>query len=231
MVFVNKIRSQNNSISSAIPSLTLGIAAFILWVFTNLNSSFKDNPVSLFIAPPKNINRLTFGLKDVITDSLWIRAIQGLDSCDKSIGKNLCQNESWLYKMIDAITELSPEFRIPYAAGSLALTILISDIDGATKIFEKAAKAFPKDWPMLYRAAYHYLYEVKDKKRAAELLVQAGKSGAPNWVFSLAGRLYSDDGELQLAENLLAEMKATDQDERIIKRLEEKIESVKKKKK
>ena len=72
------------------------------------------------------------------------------------------------------------------------------------------------------------LYEVKDKKRAAELLVRAGENGAPPWVFALAGRLYSDSGEFELAQQLLQEMKDTNQDPTIIKRLEDKIESMKK---
>ncbi|MFM6926923.1 MAG: hypothetical protein ACKOX6_00575, partial [Bdellovibrio sp.] len=132
-----------------------------------------------------------------------------------------------LYKMLDSITNLSPHFRMPYATGGLALSVIISDIEGATKIFDKGAQAFSHDWPILYRAAYHYLYEVNDKKRAAELLIQAGKNGAPQWVFTLAGRLYSDSGNLDLAKALLQEMKNSKQDPTLIERLEKKIESMK----
>jgi tetratricopeptide (TPR) repeat protein len=128
--------------------------------------------------------------------------------------------------MLDSITNLSPNFRIPYAAGALALTVVITDIDGATKIFDKGVKAFPNDWPLLYRAAYHYLYEVNDKKRAAELLIAAGKNGAPSWVFSLAGRLYSDSGKLDLAKALLEQMIQEKQDPAIIDRVRKKIESM-----
>ena len=133
--------------------------------------------------------------------------------------------------MLDATTNLSPHFRIPYAAGGLALTVIISDIEGATKIFDKGVKPFPHDWPILYRAAYHYLYEVHDKKRAADLLTQAGKNGAPPWVFTLAGRLYSDAGDTELAESLLQEMKDTHQDPTLIQRLQDKIDSMKSSKK
>ncbi|QDK39669.1 hypothetical protein DOE51_05875 [Bdellovibrio sp. NC01] len=164
----------------------------------------------------------------MIADVFWIRTIQDFDYCDQPEAGNVCKNDSWLFRMLDATTSLSPHFRIPYAAGGLALTVLISDIDGATKIFDKGVKAFPHDWPILYRAAYHYLYEVKDKKRAAELLIQAGQNGAPPWVFALAGRLYSDNGELDLAQQLLQEMKDSEQDPTIIKRLEDKIEAMKK---
>ncbi|MNL16533.1 hypothetical protein D3C87_1375830 [compost metagenome] len=87
-------------------------------------------------------------------------------------------------------------------------------------------KAFPTDWPILYRAAYHYLYEVNDKKRAAELLIEAGKNGAPSWVFSLAGRLYSDTGKLDLAKALLEQMIREKHDPAIIDRVRKKIESI-----
>lgn len=204
----------------------LGVFALVV---IGMSSSFKL--VSKFdrqlISPPSMIERMSFGYKESIADVFWIRAIQDLDYCEKQIAKNICKSNSWLYKMLDATTNLSPSFRIPYAAGALALTVIISDIDGATKIFDKGVRAYPNDWPILYRAAYHYLYEVKDKKRAGELLIQAGQNGAPPWVFTLAGRLYSDSGNLELAEALLKEMIETEQDENLVKRLQDKINSIK----
>ncbi len=216
----------NRSIQK-IPSLVLGIFAIGLIVSTSVRFSATRKIERKPIAPPPYIERMSFGFQEVTADVLWIRTIQDFDYCDQRIAAKICANNSWLYKMLDAVTNLSPHFRTPYAAGALALTVLISDIEGATKIFDKGVKEFPQDWPILYRAAYHYLYEVKDKKRAAELLIQAGQNGAPPWVFSLAGRLYSDSGHLDLAQSLLAEMKRTNQDPVIIQRLEDKIESLK----
>lgn len=172
------------------------------------------------------IERISFGYQEVIADTLWIRAIQDFDYCEQEIAKRICKNNSWLYKMLDAITKLSPNFRIAYAAGGLALTVIISDIDGATQIFDKGVKAFPNDWPILYRAAYHYLYEVNDKEHAARLMKQAADNGAPAWLYALAGRLYSDSGHLELAERILQEMIETNQDEILIKRLRDKIASM-----
>lgn len=206
-----------------------GIFAFILlgWSFFLGQRLEVMSQARQLIPPPQHIERMSFGFNEVMADSLWIRAVQDFDYCEQQIANNICKNNSWLYLMLDAITNLSPSFRMPYATGSLALTIIISDIDGATKIFDKAVKAFPKDWPILYRAAYHYLYEVKDKKRAAELLIQAGQNGAPPWVFALAGRLYSDSGSLDLAESLLQQMITEGQDPAVIKRLQDKINSMK----
>lgn len=212
-----------------IPSSLFGIFAFILlgWSFFLGQRLEVMSQARQLIPPPQHIERMSFGFNEVMADSLWIRAVQDFDYCEQQIANNICKNNSWLYLMLDAITNLSPSFRMPYATGSLALTIIISDIDGATKIFDKAVKAFPKDWPILYRAAYHYLYEVKDKKRAAELLIQAGQNGAPPWVFALAGRLYSDSGSLDLAESLLQQMITEGQDPAVIKRLQDKINSMK----
>lgn len=192
-----------------------------------MNSSPTLSSPKNLIAPPPMIERFSFGYQEVIGDLLWIRAVQDFDYCDRSVAKNVCQNNSWLFKMLDTVTNLSPHFRIPYAAGGLALTVLVTDIDGATEIFDKGVKTFPNDWPIHYRAAYHYMYEVKDNKRAAELLIQAGKNGAPPWVFTLAGRLYSDSGNLELAEAVLKEMIDTKQDPALIKRLQDKIQSIK----
>lgn len=210
-----------------IPGLVLGIFAIGLIALTSGQFGAATKIERKPIAPPPYIERMSFGYQESIADIMWIRAIQDFDYCDQEIAAKVCVNNSWLYKMLDTVTNLSPHFRTPYAAGALALTVIISDIDGATKIFDKGVKEFPNDWPILYRAAYHYLYEVKDKKRAAELLIQAGQNGAPPWVFSLAGRLYSDSGHLDLAQSLLAEMKRNNQDPVLIKRLEDKIESLK----
>src|SRR5438445_1700651 len=210
-----------------IPSIMLGILSLCMILSTQIWKGNQSNLARQLIAPPSGMKHFSFGFQEQVADLLWIRTIQDFDYCDKLVSQKVCRNNSWLFKMLDATTDLSPQFRVPYAAGGLALTVIISDIDGATKIFEKGVKAFPHDWTISYRAAYHYLYEVKDKKRAAELLIQAGQNGAPPWVFTLAGRLYSDSGELDLAHNLLQEMKDTNQDAILIQRLQDKIASMK----
>lgn len=217
-----------NRFMAVLPGLLVGGLALALVIGSQLKVPDLVTAEKRLIPPPPQIERFAFGYQEIIADMLWIRALQDFDYCDSEIAKNVCRNNSWLYLMLDAITNLSPNFRIPYAAGSLALTVIITDVDGATKIFEKGIKAFPTDWPMLYRAAYHYLYEVGDKSRAAELLILAGKNGAPPWVFSLAGRLYDDSGKRELAEKLLEQMIADKHDPVIIQRLKDKLDKQKK---
>lgn len=227
MVFNNSSGIFDYALSRT-PSVILGVFSLVVIAFTASSYDVLDDSPKMLIAPPPMIEHLTFGYSEIAADAMWIRAVQDFDYCDSQVSENICRNNSWLYQMLDAITNLSPHFRIPYAAGALALTVIISDIEGATKIFDKGVKAFPNDWPILYRAAYHYMYEVKDNKRAAGLLIQAGKNGAPPWVFTLAGRLYSDAGSLELAESVLQEMIETKQDPTLIKRLQDKIQTMKK---
>lgn len=205
------------------PSIILGAFAFLA-IYLSLKGTLpllEDQ--SRFISPPDHIERMTFGFSEVASDIFWIRTVQDMDYCEQQADLNICVNNSWLYTMLNAITNLSPHFRVAYSAGTLALTVLISDIQGATQLFEKALKYFPNDWVINYRAAYHYIYEVKDKKRAAVLLETAAKNGGPPWLYSLAGGLYSESGSQQAAQTLLKYMIQTEQDTAIIKRLQEKL--------
>jgi hypothetical protein len=207
------------------PSFTLlGLFSFLLVAFSQLYASkgLLERPRDL-LSPPPGLEHFAFGHRDSIADVLWIRAIQDFDYCDQSIAKNLCIGKGWLYRMLNTITELSPKFRMPYATGAVALSVLVSDIEGAARIFDKGVLNYPDDWKILYRAGYHYLYEVKNKKKAADLFIRAGRKGAPSWVYSLAGGLYNEANERPIAEALLKEMIESEVDPNIIKRLREKL--------
>ncbi|MFP5520331.1 MAG: hypothetical protein ACLGGX_10525 [Bdellovibrionia bacterium] len=173
--------------------------------------------------PMPMVERFVFGFHETVADLFWIQAIQGFDYCENEIAKNTCQPRSWLYQMLDAITNLSPHFRMPQATGPLALTVIISDYEGASLIFDKAVRNFPKDWPILYRASYHALYEEKDKTKAAGLMVQAAQNGAPAWLYSLASRLYSEEGQREVAWRLYEDLKNSGLSAEILERVRQKL--------
>ncbi|MBT4762662.1 MAG: hypothetical protein HOO06_13270 [Bdellovibrionaceae bacterium] len=111
-----------------------------------------------------------------------------LDTCHKG----------WSFQLLDAVTTLSPKFKIAYITGATSLSVIAEDPVGAEIIFDKGIKQYPKDWVLHYRAAYHSLYEVKNFKKAARLLNKAGTLGGPEWVRSLASRLYVRTNQLYL---------------------------------
>lgn len=150
-----------------------------------------------------------------------------LDFVDKAnSGRKVCR-KGWVFRMLDATTELAPRFRMPYDAGALALSVLIDDYEGAALLFEKAVKQYPDDWKILYRAAYHFLFDQKNFKRAAELLVRAGEAGAPSWVKGLAATLYTTEGQLALGLSTLESLKAGVKDDKQRQYLDKRIETLK----
>jgi tetratricopeptide (TPR) repeat protein len=215
----------------------LGIVMIAVFYRPSGQGALKAHPLPL-LAPPAALKHLTLGYAELISDALWLRLIQDIDRpCDLEPATEAggsrpgACHKSWGFQMLDMITELTPKFRMPYIMGATVLSVAVGDAEGARIIFEKGLREFPNDWSMAYRASYHYLEELHDNQRAAELLVQAGKNGAPFWVFSLASRLLTEEGKAELAKAVLDEAIARDpsltENPRIQRRLKEVAEALK----
>lgn len=210
------------------PTYIVGFVFLVLWCFSNLQRSTEFKRENHFMAPPKEIVHFTFGYNEPMADIFWIRSIQDFDYCEQKIDKVNCRGNSWLYKILDVVTDLSPQFRTAHSMGPVALSIIISDIPGASKIFDKAAARFPKDWTILGRAAYHAMYEEDDRSKAARLLKQAAENGGPFWYYALAGRMFAEGGEMELGEALLKDLKDSNQPDYLIERLQKRLDDYKK---
>ncbi len=128
---------------------------------------------------------------------------------ESSTGTLKCQ-KGWAYSMLDSISELAPKFYLPYSFGGGVLSILAQDREGAALIFEKGLQVYPEDWNLHYKLAYHYLYELGQLEPAAAHMRKAALHGAPGWVYALAGRLYSETGQLELGIQTLQDALKTD---------------------
>jgi len=190
-----------------------------------------------YIAPPKSIQHFTAGLKPQVADSLWLRAIQDFDFCSETIPdspqvkKGLppeCIGKSWLFNVLDVATTLDSQFDAGvYQSGGLALTVIISDYAGASVIFDRGTRIHPRNWQLLYAAAYHAHIEEKNKTKAARLYLAAADYGAPEWIRIMAGRLAGEGGDLEYADKILETMIETNQDLRYIEILKEKLQKLK----
>lgn len=227
----------------------------------DFNSKFKSN-----LAPPEMIHHFSFGYKESMADSFWIRWAQDVDLCVKnkktresfnkenniqqdlinskndiissevkSLNTSFAQmpkkdvcDEGWSFLLLDAVTNLAPKFKVPYKLGAPTLSVLLEDHMGAKKIFDKGISQYPDDWSLLYRAAYHYLFELRDLERAADLLKQAADKGAPDWVHSLAARIYTGTGQLELGISTLENYLKMIKHEGRRKDIEERISRLKK---
>lgn len=193
------------------------------------------------VPPPKYIERFAFGYQETIADLLWIRLLQDIDICETAKngvahpgdgtnegGAPKCRF-GWVYQMVDAITTLTPHWKLPFRTGALMLSIVVDDIDGATKIFEKGIALYPYDYSLNYNGAYHYIWEVKNPKRASELLIAAAKSGGPAWLYSLAGKLISEEGKIDLAIQVLEDGLKETRNDRSSARIETRLKELREK--
>ncbi|MEY4615185.1 MAG: hypothetical protein RJB66_145 [Pseudomonadota bacterium] len=172
-----------------------------------------------FVSPSRQLEHFTFGYRELVADMMWLRAIQDLDQCDQKLAEGENCNNSWAYKMVDKITDLSPRFRIIYATVPVMLSVTVNDQKGAIQLLEKGIKNFPNDWPILYKGGYLFLFEQGDKLKAAEYFLRAQQNGAPDWIASLATKLYSEAGRRELAEQLVAEYEEKGFDSSILERM------------
>lgn len=201
-----------------------------------------------YLKPPAALKDFTFGYNDFLASLLWIRLLQNFDYCEtgkysetdyvapertdnriegiieRKIKPSKC-NKGWVYSMLDVISEIQPKFDLVYDTGAMFLSVVVDDREGARLIFEKGLKHYPNDWNLNYHAGYHYLWEVQEPKRAAELFHQAAQNGAPQWAVALSAALYTKAGQAQLAktilENALRNNPKGKDEERIKARLQE----------
>lgn len=109
----------------------------------------------------------------------------------------------WMFRTLDLIMDLAPKFETAAEVGPITLSVIADDIEGATALFEKSLRNFPNNWIIAYRAAYHYMVELEDSHRAADLFMQAYRNGAPEWTPLLAAKLQQKVGRLEVAKLIL----------------------------
>ena len=207
-------------------NVILGILISITWLSSHVFfSKSYDRFIEPYIPPPKSIVHFTAGFRVQVADSLWLRAIQDFDYCSKKISENVCEGNSWLFDVLDVASTLDPRLEpVMYQTGGLALSVLVGDVEGGAKFFERGVRNYPSHWQLIYGAAYHALYEEKNKVKAAKLYQRASENGAPPWTAVLAGRLATDSGDRQFADKILEDMIAQNQDEKLINRLKSKLQ-------
>lgn len=221
MITTLKVKRNNRNLPLELIILSASFFAIAL----NLIKPTVQNR-SDYLPPPEIIKNMSAGLNHQNSDAFWIRAIQDFDYCADLISERTCAGKSWLFKILDLTTELDKKFLEAYYYGGLSLSVIISDYDGATKIFDKGVLAFPQDRQLLYAAGYQALFEEKNKSKAAKYYFAAAENGAPPWVRVMAGRLAAEGGEKEYAAKILEQMITTSQDPALIHRLKQKLSEV-----
>ena len=196
----------------------------------------------VFVPPPKELVYFTFGFNGAISSAMWLRLLEDIDICDQDSGekannkggkldeiltyelKDSRCSSGWTYNMIDRITDLSPRFLYAYSHGGIILSVLVDDREGAKKIFDKGLEIYTDNYSLTYSAAYHYLFEMQDPHRAAELLLKSHELGGPDWMVSLAANLYSKARQREVGIFLLEDFISKNPNSPMAEPMKEKLE-------
>lgn len=213
-------------VNSCFQYVLLLIVAFVFFAGQFLFNPPKNMKRSDYLPPPMIIKDMSSGLNVQLADSFWLRAIQDFDFCDQKINQTECHGKSWLFQVLDLATDLDLKFKEAFYYGGLALTVIISDYAGASKIFDKGVAQFPTEWELNYAAGYHAMIEEKDNAKAADRYLAAANNGAPTWVRILAGTLAAKGGNTEFAEKVIEQMIAMNEEPKYIERLKAKLEAI-----
>jgi Tetratricopeptide repeat len=234
------------------------IFAIIILFFASMFLQSQIEPVkspAKFLPPPPGLKNFLFGYNDAAASLMWVRVVQNLDHCEtgkysgsdyvhaipkkgqsmidavvtRKMKPSTC-HKGWVYQMLDVISLIQPTFKLVYDHGANFLSIAVDDREGARLIFEKGLKLYPDDWRLNFHASYLYLWELQDAQRAAELMRNAVRNGAPTIVANLAAKIYDRNGQSDLAEIVLREALSQNPSEIYKKVLESKLKELKDKK-
>lgn len=211
----------------------IAIVAFFLGVIvaTNLNLKFVTNNSyqSRLVCVNNYIKYFGFGNESQIADAFWMRFLQELDAYNQlAIAEpHLCPDKtsSWHFHIINVAMDLDKKFYELFVHAPLLISITIGDSKGASILFDKSVEYFPDNWSVLYRASYQAQIEEGNQKKAADLLYRAGKHGAPEWVMSLAGGLYNESGNREIAERVYKELIENSETSEAAERLKLKLDN------
>lgn len=231
------------------------LIVLIIFIFAGIHniSRFHKNEhkaEKLFVPPVKHMKLYSFGYDSMLASLMWIRVLQDINVCDQKhkviaypqftesddplaqvLNRQLpparCTN-GWVYQMLDVITHLDNQFESAYKDGATFLSVVVDDREGAQKIFNKGLIWFPDDWELLYRAAYHELFEMQNPNTSAVLMRKAGERGAPQWVYALSAKLYSKLGQAAFAKTILESVLARKQEGPDMDRVRAQLEKINK---
>lgn len=160
---------------------------------------------SKHLPPPETLSETHFGFNLVLSDLLWLDFIQRSFDCSRYKNPDNCVNR-WPYKVLNEASQLDPKFVVLYLHGAVHLSVINDDHEGAAALFERAFEHINDNWVLYYRAAYLNMVELDNQGTAAHYLLKAADLGAPDWTRSLASKVYTKIGRVELSYRTLKDL-------------------------
>lgn len=166
-----------------------------------------------YVRTGSTLAHATLGFDALAADVYWIRAVQHFG---RERQKPVSQRDYRdLFSLLDIATTLDPQFVVAYQSGALLLAEPApygpGRLDRAITLLEKGQRADPARWQFAqYLGFLHYWYG-RDPVTAGRHFAEAARMpGAPNWMQTVATRMYLEGGAESAAVVLLSEMEQSD---------------------
>ncbi len=161
----------------------------------------------------------------LLADILWMRT-------SYYFGKHLLTDRDYpyLFKMLDLITDLSPDWVYPYLFGAVILPSEAESVEDGFYMIDKGLLFHTDNWQLWFFKGF-YLWQVKnDMQGASEALNKASRlENAPAYLVKLAASFATKGGNRTLAVKFLKEALKNVEDAKqrkmIFKKMKEVLES------
>jgi len=185
----------------------------------------KLAPVSYNLPPPTFLPVLSFGYNELAADMIWIKTISYF--AEQLLKK---QDLGYLQHYTECALTLDRRFRAVYRyIPSMYMTrgdaLSNKEVQYAIRLLKRGYKQWPDDWVFPLNIGTYYMFELKTDKReqklawkriGADWIREAALIGADiPWLPSLAAKIYSEQGQRDLAIRHLQEIYLATKDEKM----------------
>ncbi len=211
--------------------LILLIAGYVL-IFPSVDQSrtpMKKIQTRGMILPPVVVKLLSLEFRTVVSDFLFARASQYFGGKIEYHEPATASDLRWLYSNLIVITDLDPYFEDPYYFGNAVLTWDAGMYHEANTLLKKGTEARTWDWQLPFFLGFNKFYFLKDNKAGADYILEAAKRpGAPDFLPTLAARLYHQAQNTGIAIAFLKSFYQTEKSEQIKKLYAVRIDALEK---
>jgi hypothetical protein len=179
-------------------------------------------PVHRFILPGEVIRHFSFGMKAILADTYWIRAVQHLDEWD--------QIDAYYPEYFNIIATLDPKFTFPtlFAVMVIPMKEYPELLDRVTQIAERSIVANTENWEIPFYLGVQYHVTGGSREKALQYIAAAADhDGAPDIVRVTYGiyQLQSAN-DREMARSLFAVIYETSENETLREAAKERIELI-----
>ena len=137
------------------------------------------------------------------------------------------KNYTYLYHLLDFVTDLDPRFIVPYLFGGVVLPLEAKAVDEGIQLLEKGLSHIPDDWRIWFHLGFNYWYFLEDYETAAHYIEQAAVlPEAPPYLARFAASLYVKGGQKETAVAFLRQVYEQIGNENLRKEIKKKIEEI-----